>query len=195
MLSTHHTGGDGESVGTLEHTDGKDAIIAIKTPLSSRIVILVVAVGTECITWLLILGAGVLWILASPTVDLVIRSTVSVMFVLNVDELIFESCCVEDIVEDVEETKYRIPRMTTDVMYNYVSAEKNSIVKEVHLKGHGLKPTDMTLLHGATSDPYLIILQKGRAIVRTKTVQHRFVALSVHRNPGSRCLAPSCMNM
>ncbi len=38
----------------------------------------------------------------SPTVDLVIRSTVAVMFVLNVDEIIYQSCCPASIMEDVE---------------------------------------------------------------------------------------------
>jgi hypothetical protein len=41
----------------------------------------------------------------------VIRSTVSVMFVLNVDELIFESCCPGNIQSDVRETEYLIPKV------------------------------------------------------------------------------------
>ena len=31
------------------------------------------------------------------------------MFVLNVDEIVFESCCSPIIREDVEETKYQVP--------------------------------------------------------------------------------------
>jgi hypothetical protein len=31
------------------------------------------------------------------------------MFAQNVDELIYESCCPVPIMEDVEETKYRVP--------------------------------------------------------------------------------------
>ena len=34
-----------------------------------------------------------MWICTSSNTDLVIRSTVSIMFVLNVDELIYETCC------------------------------------------------------------------------------------------------------
>jgi hypothetical protein len=41
---------------------------------------------------------------------------------------------VADIVEDVEETKYRIPRMSSDVVYQYVTAESNSVIREVHLQ-------------------------------------------------------------
>ena len=32
------------------------------------------------------------------------------MFVLNVDEIVFESCCPTSIKDDVEETQYRIPQ-------------------------------------------------------------------------------------
>ena len=40
------------------------------------------------------------------------------------------------------------------------------------LQGQSLKPTDVTLLHGATSDPYLIIVQKGKPISKTKVIDH-----------------------
>jgi hypothetical protein len=74
-----------------------------------RVLILLFAVATEVFTWGLLMVAGVVWILTAPNTDLVIRSTVSVMFVLNVDEIVFESCASKKIREDVEETKYRIP--------------------------------------------------------------------------------------
>jgi hypothetical protein len=73
------------------------------------VLILLFAVATEVFTWGLLMVAGVVWILTAPNTDLVIRSTVSVMFVLNVDEIVFESCASKKIREDVEETKYRIP--------------------------------------------------------------------------------------
>ena len=37
--------------------------------------------------------AGALFAFTSETPDLVIRSAVSVMFVLNVDEIVFAACC------------------------------------------------------------------------------------------------------
>ena len=36
--------------------------------------------------------AGILFAVTAKDVDLVIRSTVSVMFVLNIDEIVFEVC-------------------------------------------------------------------------------------------------------
>mmetsp|Transcript_2991 Transcript_2991/g.4857 ORF Transcript_2991/g.4857 Transcript_2991/m.4857 type:complete len:95 (-) Transcript_2991:135-419(-) len=37
---------------------------------------------------------------------MVIRSTVSIMFVQNVDEIIFDSCCPDDIKVDLQQTRY-----------------------------------------------------------------------------------------
>lgn len=109
LQSTHHKFGDGDSVGEMQKLE-EDADEA--RPLSvhylTRIGIFVCAVLTEVVTWVMILMSGILFIFTSTTVDLVIRSTVAVMFVLNVDEIVFESCCPGSIKEDVEETKYRI---------------------------------------------------------------------------------------
>jgi len=117
LHSTHHKFGDGENVGEmLLEGQEKDADEArpLKVPTITRIGIFICAVLTEVITWFMILASGLLFIFTSPTVDLVIRSTVAVMFVLNVDEIVFESCCPGSIKEDVEETKYRIvlPKMS-----------------------------------------------------------------------------------
>lgn len=51
MSSTHHTGGDGQTLGSIEHTDKGDTIVPVQISLVSRAVILVVAVGTEFVTW------------------------------------------------------------------------------------------------------------------------------------------------
>ena len=51
MSSTHHTGGDGQTLGSIEHTDLGDAIVLIEMSFASRLVILLVAVGTEFVTW------------------------------------------------------------------------------------------------------------------------------------------------
>ena len=49
----------------------------------------------QILSWGAILLAGMLFAFTAETVDLVIRSTVSVMFVLNIDEIVFEVCvCV-----------------------------------------------------------------------------------------------------
>ena len=49
-----------------------------------------------------IMLAGILFAVTAETVDLVIRSTVSVMFVLNIDEIVFEACCPSSIKDDCE---------------------------------------------------------------------------------------------
>ena len=33
------------------------------------------------------------------------------MFVLNIDEIMFEACCPTSVKEDVEETEYRVPNI------------------------------------------------------------------------------------
>jgi len=42
------------------------------------------------LSWSGIFLAGILFAFTAESVDLVIRSTVSVMFVLNIDEIVFE---------------------------------------------------------------------------------------------------------
>jgi len=116
--STHHKNGDGDTIGDLledlsslsprEEDDEAHELIAGR---GTRLVIIFFAVLTEVVTWGLILVAGVLWIVSAASTDFVIRSTVAVMFVLNVDEIVFESCCSPKIHEDVVETKYRIPNL------------------------------------------------------------------------------------
>ena len=111
LMSTHHKFGDGENVGEMVE-DAGDAAEArpLTVGMPTRIAIFICAVMTEVITWAMILLSGILFIFTSVTVDLVIRSTVAVMFVLNVDEIVFESCCPTSIKDDVEETQYRIPQ-------------------------------------------------------------------------------------
>jgi len=127
FFSTHHKGGDGEFVGNLgteninHDTDSK---LPLKASLKVRIVIFVLAVLSEIVSWFAILLAGILFAFTSPSVDLVIRSTVSVMFVLNIDEIVFEACCPASVKDDVEETEYRLPSISgwmTPKIEHYVS--------------------------------------------------------------------------
>ena len=98
------------STGELNHEDTVN-VEALRMSLPTPLVIFLLSVATELGTWTSILVAGCMWINTSTTVDLVIRSTVSIMFAQNVDELIFESCCPLPIMEDVEETRYCIPNL------------------------------------------------------------------------------------
>ena len=117
--STHHKGGDGEDLGEMDSTTGRsvtsnhdmETAIPIRASMFRRSVIFVCAVASEIVSWGAIMLAGILFAVTAETVDLVIRSTVSVMFVLNIDEIVFEACCPSSIKDDCEETEYRLPRM------------------------------------------------------------------------------------
>ena len=108
--STHHKGGDGEDLGEMDSTTGRsvtsnhdmETAIPIRASMFRRSVIFVCAVASEIVSWGAIMLAGILFAVTAETVDLVIRSTVSVMFVLNIDEIVFEACCPSSIKDDCE---------------------------------------------------------------------------------------------
>eukprot|EP00960_Hanusia_phi_P048864 759209-Hanusia_phi.AAC.13 len=91
MFSTHHQLGDGDKIGTLDSAEDSAESKTLRSNFYLRLAIFFTAILTEILTWSAILVSGILWISSSPTIDLVIRSTVAVMFVLNVDEIVFES--------------------------------------------------------------------------------------------------------
>lgn len=55
------------------------------------------------------------------------------MFVLNVDELVFESCCMASIMQDVEETKYRIRRIKCAPSFHLPLSLKPSPIDRSHI--------------------------------------------------------------
>ena len=86
LFSTHHKGGDGEHVGSQGPEFANHdmmRIYAIKRGKSERAVIFALAVASEMVSWAAIFLAGILFAFTAETVDLVIRSIVSVMLVLN----------------------------------------------------------------------------------------------------------------
>jgi hypothetical protein len=111
FLSTHHKLGDGEDVGDLTDAQDSDEAVLLNVPFWRRFVIFVVAVLSEWVTVCIVLYAGCLFAITANSVDNVIRSTVSVMFVLNVDEIVFDSCCPSKIADDLKETEYLIPKV------------------------------------------------------------------------------------
>ena len=111
FLATHHKHGDGDDIGELDAAEDSDVALPLHASLFRRFVIYFVAVFSEMSTFVCVLCAGCLFAITANSVDNVIRSTVSVMFVLNVDELIFESCCPYNIQADVRETEYLIPKI------------------------------------------------------------------------------------
>ena len=174
LLSTHHAGGDGETLGKYKQSDMGNKIMPINQSLPARMCIFIFGVFLEVATWALLCMAGIVWINSATDVDLVIRSTVSVMFVLNVDELIYEACCMTEIIADVEETKYRVLDLNPNFIQTHLSASFRTryVVRSIIFSGHGLEARDSSLLHGRTSDAYLILYQDGKKIGKTCVVPH-----------------------
>ena len=109
FFASHHKFGDGADVGEMKEVDDKEEMQPLGASNFTRCVIYLVAVFSELTTFFFVLFAGCLFAVTADSVDNVIRSTVSVMFVLNVDEIVFESCCPENIQDDVGETEYLVP--------------------------------------------------------------------------------------
>ena len=87
---------------TLSPCEVSIVIVKILCDLLLVSFIFVCAVASEIVSWGAIMLAGILFAVTAETVDLVIRSTVSVMFVLNIDEIVFEACCPSSIKDDCE---------------------------------------------------------------------------------------------
>ena len=62
----------------------------LQVSFKKRVLVFVCAVATEAISWSGILVAGLGWIFTSRSVHDIIRSTVCIMFVQNVDEVVYE---------------------------------------------------------------------------------------------------------
>jgi len=174
LFSTHHAGGDGETMGKYKHEDMGNRVIPLDRSVVARLCIFIFGVFLEWATWGLLCVAGIVWINSATDVDLVIRSTVSVMFVLNVDELIYEACCMSDIIQDVEETKYRVLNVGPHQIQMHISASFKSqyVVRSIVFSGHGLAARDSSVFHGRTSDAYLVLYQDGKKIGKTEVVLH-----------------------
>uniref|UniRef100_A0A6U5W2E2 Uncharacterized protein n=1 Tax=Guillardia theta TaxID=55529 RepID=A0A6U5W2E2_GUITH len=70
-------------------TNANDKNIRIPVSRTTRFIIFTIGVLSELATWMCIVISGTNFILTANTVDLVIRSTVAIMFVQNVDEVVF----------------------------------------------------------------------------------------------------------
>ena len=62
----------------------------LEVSFMKRVLVFVCAVATEAISWSGILVSGLGWIFTSRSVHDLIRSTVCIMFVQNVDEVVYE---------------------------------------------------------------------------------------------------------
>eukprot|EP00286_Rhodomonas_abbreviata_P012672 CAMPEP_0181323672 /NCGR_PEP_ID=MMETSP1101-20121128/19923_1 /TAXON_ID=46948 /ORGANISM="Rhodomonas abbreviata, Strain Caron Lab Isolate" /LENGTH=400 /DNA_ID=CAMNT_0023431741 /DNA_START=1 /DNA_END=1204 /DNA_ORIENTATION=- len=75
---------------------------------SARLVIFIFAALSEMGMWGFVLYTGILFILTADDAVLIVRSTVAITFVQNIDEFIYQSCATDNIKECVNATKYRI---------------------------------------------------------------------------------------
>ena len=57
-------------------------------------------------TWTAVLIAGIYWILSAPDVNNIVRSTVSIAFVTNIDEMVYGLTCPTPIKRGLVSTKY-----------------------------------------------------------------------------------------
>lgn len=113
---------------TMAHDENGEEIgeqeVVVTTRWYMRMFVFLCAVATEVCTWSGILFAGCYWIITAPSVDLVIRSTVSIMFVQNVDEIIYESCCSQEIKEGVQGTRFKMTSWSPFIGTNRAASEK-----------------------------------------------------------------------
>ena len=120
-VNSTHFKGDGEETIVINVAADEDEeaetqvhgtpMAPIHRTLCYRLLVLFFGVVSEMVTWGLILTAGIVWIVTAPSTDIVIRSTVAIMFVLNVDEVVYDACCSPKIRSDVEATRYRVPQL------------------------------------------------------------------------------------
>lgn len=174
LTASFHKGGDGASIGNVDAADAGEKMVALRAVTLERLIIFAVGVLFEFLTWSLLFVAGIVWINSATDVDLVIRSTVSIMFVLNVDELMYESCCPSNIREDVQSTKYRVRNMSVEAVQIQVAQSFASkfVFRKVVFRGVSLAAKDTTLVHGRTSDAYLILYQDGKQVGKSPVVPH-----------------------
>ena len=73
-----------------------------------RLLIVLLGCGTEVISWSMLLATGVKFIMTATNVEMVMRSTVSIVFVLQVDELLYAVCCPKILKASLKDTTYRV---------------------------------------------------------------------------------------
>lgn len=111
----------------------KSTVVDMRISWAKRAAIFVLAVLSELLTWSAIFTTGILFILTSRSVELLIRSTVAIMFVQNVDEVVFEACCSPDIKEEVENFRYKVDLQHTEERQTLIDKVKRIYLLFLHL--------------------------------------------------------------
>ena len=100
------------SASSMKVVEGDDEDDAVKTPIKlnmcKRGVVFLIACMTEIVAWSWLLVTGITFIMTAHNVEMVMRSTVSIVFVMQVDELLYGVCCSKKLKEDMEKTTYKI---------------------------------------------------------------------------------------
>lgn len=76
--------------------------------LPERLFIFFFAVLSEMAMWGFLLYTGVMFILTAESPVLIVRSTVAITFIQNIDETIYAACATDNIKSQVSGTKYKI---------------------------------------------------------------------------------------
>ena len=116
----------------VEGDDEDDAEkIPIKLSMCKRGIVFLFACMTEIVAWCWLLVTGITFIMTANNVEMVMRSTVSIVFVMQVDELLYGVCCSKKLKEDMEKTTYMIwskvghARFLCSVLFACVNAWQN----------------------------------------------------------------------
>jgi len=76
-----------------EFKQGDNEATPTKITGADRVVIAVMAIFSEAAVWIAMLFSGTLFIFQATSNEEVIRSTVAITFIMNIDELIYSACC------------------------------------------------------------------------------------------------------
>ena len=63
---------------------------------------------SEALTWMGVIAVGIQFILVSQSVEMVMRSTVSIVFILNIDEVIFHACGSQKLKNSLTKTSFQM---------------------------------------------------------------------------------------
>ena len=80
---------------------------SLEWSLCERASVVLIAVGLELGSWTMLLITGIKFIMTATSVEMVMRSTVSIVFVLQVDELLYGVTTQKKVKKSVQMTAYR----------------------------------------------------------------------------------------
>ena len=112
---------------------------------------------SEAVTWMGVIAVGIQFILVSQSVEMVMRSTVSIVFILNIDEVIFHACGSQKLKNSLAKTSFQMNDRRTKVLG--VSFEKFQDFR-TNMSGYWYLPfirKEYTHAHTHTSNTTLCI--------------------------------------